>query len=333
MKMYGSTPTGSKNKVSYYRSNAEIDGKKLRLPTNVVDDQILDLIEGIAIDPSLIPAIKERYQAEIKNQTQDDKAGNLKRLKNQLASLEKEEARLARLFMTDKINEHTYDQLRQEWVEKTRNIQATVKELEVDVRQYLDNLEIALVVLTNLPTLYERFKEKKRTALLQVLIKRININREGEIISCELHSPFTYLSTLATQLINGGSGEGGRSTSVSVSTPQGTCFKPLCPRSLMLGSLASLPDRRTAGSVRSRRSCYHSPLSVLIQRLVGKQTSRPMPTMPKPPAGRSSGLEPGRRPRWLKQHFGVIGAEQARSSQETRILIVAIGLWVELTTA
>ena len=45
---------------------------------------------------------------------------------------------MARLFMTGKINEESYDQLRQEWQEKTCHIQATVKELEFDARQYFD---------------------------------------------------------------------------------------------------------------------------------------------------------------------------------------------------
>jgi len=129
---------------------------------------------------------------------------------------------LARLFMTGKINEESYDQLRQEWQEKTCHIQATVKELEFDARQYLDNLEVAIVLLTNLSTLFDRFKEKERTALLQVLIKQIIINCDGEIVSCELHSPFTYLSALAARLNGNGSKEGGRSTTVTVSTPTAT---------------------------------------------------------------------------------------------------------------
>ena len=75
---------------------------------------------------------------------------------------------MARLFMTGKINEESYDQLRQEWQEKTCHIQATVKELEFDARQYLDNLEVAIVLLTNLSTLFDRFKEKERYRKLAI---------------------------------------------------------------------------------------------------------------------------------------------------------------------
>lgn len=91
LKLYGSTPSGSNNQFSYYRTHAELDGKELRLPTSVIDEQIPDLINGITIAPELLSAIRATCQAEIKSQTQDDKAGKLDNLKIKLASLENEE--------------------------------------------------------------------------------------------------------------------------------------------------------------------------------------------------------------------------------------------------
>ena len=77
-KMYGSTPTGTKNSFSYYRTKVMFDGKKLRLPTSVIDDQIPGWLDGISIAPNKLSAIREAYQSEIKSKTQDDKAGKLK---------------------------------------------------------------------------------------------------------------------------------------------------------------------------------------------------------------------------------------------------------------
>lgn len=219
LKMYGSTPSGSSSSFSYYRTHAEIDGKRLRLATSVIDDQIPEWLKGIAVEPELGPAIREVYQAEIKNKTQDDKSGKLQTLRRKLGSLEHEEARLVRLFMSGKINEETYDQLRGEWQEKTRNIKQIVQQLTFDSSQYLDNLEVALGFLSRISLMYERLKEKEGTALLQVLAKRIIINQNGEIVSHELHSPFTYLTTLATTVIEAGNKEGGRSTTVPLGTP------------------------------------------------------------------------------------------------------------------
>jgi len=222
LKMYGSTPSGSHSSFSYYRTHTSINGKRLRLSTHLIDHQVSEFINNIAIDPERISEIRNIYEADVKTKTQEDKTKNLDSLKKRLVSLEKEEARLARLFMAEKINEETYDQLRCEWREKTQSIQSMVKELEFDARQHLDNLEVGIMLLANVSNLFRRLKEKERTLLLQVLIKQIIIDCEGEIISFELHSPFTYLTTLAARLKSNGSREGGRSTVSPLGTPTAT---------------------------------------------------------------------------------------------------------------
>ena len=222
LKMYGSTPSGSKKSISYYRTNTEIEGKRFRIQCKVVDDQVPGWVNWVMIDPDLVPSIRDKYKSEIKNRTQNDKENEIAKLKKRLDSLENEDGRLARIFMSGKINEKVYDQLRDEWQEKTRQIKATLKELEFDASKYLDDLDVALLLFANISTLYQRIKEKKRTELLQVLLKRFIIDRDGEIISFELHSPFTYLFSLASQAKAEKSKDGGCSTSVSVSTPTAT---------------------------------------------------------------------------------------------------------------
>lgn len=67
--------------------------------------------------------------------------------------------------------------------------------MEFDARKHLDDLNVALLLLQKLGALYQRLDKKQKNNLLQLIVKRIIINREGEIISHELHSPFSYLST------------------------------------------------------------------------------------------------------------------------------------------
>jgi hypothetical protein len=220
--MYGSTPSGSHSSFSYDRTHTEVEGRRFRISTEIVDEQIPEWLKGLAIDSALLSEIQGTYKSEIKSKTQDDKENQIEKLKKRLSSLETEESRLARLFMAGKINEDVFDQLRQEWQEKVRQVEATLKELEFDASTYLDDLDVALTLLTNISTLYERFKEKKRTELLQVLLRRIIINRNGEIISYELHSPFSSLVSLVANMNNESGQEGGRSTCVMVSSPTGT---------------------------------------------------------------------------------------------------------------
>lgn len=111
------------------------------------------------------------------------------------------------MLISGKISEDTYDKLWEEGNEKILSIRIKIQEMEFDARQYLDDLQVALVLMAKLPILFNRLDVKQKTCLLQIVAKRIIISCEGEIISCELHSPFAYLSTLATSL-NRGSEEG-----------------------------------------------------------------------------------------------------------------------------
>jgi len=86
----------------------------------------------------------------------------------------------------------------------------------------VDDLEVALVLMTNIEILYGRMNEQQRTNLLQMFVKRIIINSQGEIIGHELLSPFEYLSAL----INHSNGEN-EEESGSEQVRDGSQVKPL----------------------------------------------------------------------------------------------------------
>jgi len=212
-KMYGSTPSGRSQSYSYYITHAKPGGKSVRLKTQVIDEKIPVWLGGITIKPDVVPEIREIYQAQIKHTTQDDREETIDKLKRKLSALKSEEARLGRLFMAGKINDDTYDQLRSEWHEKTLSLQVKIEEIEFDATQYLDDLEIALVLMEHLSSLYVRLEEKQKTNLLQIITKKVIIDCDGEIISHELNSPFEYLFTLAASFL-GNCREGGGSEQI-----------------------------------------------------------------------------------------------------------------------
>lgn len=55
-----------------------------------------------------------------------------------------------------------------------------------------------MFLVTKLGKLFEKFEEKQKTNLLQIIAKRIIINPQGEILGYELNSPFSHLDTLAS---------------------------------------------------------------------------------------------------------------------------------------
>ncbi len=198
-KMFGSSPSGRSQSYSYYITHAKINGQKLHLPVEKVEEQIPAWLDGITINPKLVPEIRDIYESQIKKVTYDDKASMLKQLKNKLSALKEEETRLGRLLISEKISEDAYDKLRLEWHEKTLSVQLKIQELEFDASRSLDDLEVALALLATASALFDRLEAKQKTLLLQIIVKRFIISKTGEIISYELHSPFDYLSTLASR--------------------------------------------------------------------------------------------------------------------------------------
>jgi hypothetical protein len=98
------------------------------------------------------------------------------------------------------MTEETYKQLRSEWQEKMRHAEAHLKDLEQSIVNHLDDLDIALVLLTRASELYQRLEKKDRRKLLQILVKQFIVSTDGEMINQELHSPFSYLTTLHKDL-------------------------------------------------------------------------------------------------------------------------------------
>jgi len=211
--MHGSTPSGRSKSYSYYITHAKLDGKVVRVRANIVDEQIEQWVAGVAVDPELAPEIQDAYHSQINRVTRKDREKTLDSLNRRFSALKEEEARLGRLFMTGQISEEIYAKLRSEWYEKKIHTQLKIEELEIDLTQYLDDLEVALVLMSKISMLYGRLGEEQKNNFLQIMAKRIIINPDGEIISHELHSPFAYLSTLASSR-NGKSEEGSGSEQV-----------------------------------------------------------------------------------------------------------------------
>ena len=195
-KMYGSSPKPRKRNYSYYITHAKPNGSQIRIPCVVIDDQISSWLEGIQVDEELLPDIQAIYRAEVQESVSKNRSEKATNLKRRISQLEDEEARLGRLFMTKKISEETYERLHKEWQEKITQVKVNLRKVEQDTGIHVSNLDIALMLLMNMFVLYQRFDEKMKHKILSILVKRIIVNSEGDIIDYELHSPFEYLKNI-----------------------------------------------------------------------------------------------------------------------------------------
>ncbi len=199
-KLYGTTPSGRYKSYSYYMTRTRVHGSKLHIPCEVIDSQVEPWLLGVRVDPDLLPEIREVYRSQVAKVTEKDLSAKATELRRRMSQLREEEAKLARLYISGKMTEESYDQVRAEWLEKVRHAEIALSNLEQDTAHYLDDLDLALILLANLHVLYARLSETERIRLLQILAKRIIVNPKGEIIDHELHTPFMYLAQLAGDL-------------------------------------------------------------------------------------------------------------------------------------
>ena len=115
---------------------------------------------------------------------------------------------MGRLYITGKMGDATYNQLRAEWQEKLRRVELELAELDRDASIHLDDLDAALALLAKISDLYPRLEENQRSTLLQILVKRIIVDANGEIIDYGLNSPFVYLRSLVQELSTPGNANG-----------------------------------------------------------------------------------------------------------------------------
>ena len=199
-KMYGSSPKPRKRSYFYYITYAKPNGSQIRISCERVDEQIASWLNGIQVNEDIIPNIQTIYQTEIQqavSENQTEKASNLKR---RVSQLQDEEARLGRLFMTEKISEETYERLHAEWREKSIQAKANLRKVEQDTTIHVSNLDLALALMTCMSGLFQRLDEKQKPKLLQIMIKRIIVNPQGEILDYVLHSPFEYLKNIVQSI-------------------------------------------------------------------------------------------------------------------------------------
>jgi hypothetical protein len=166
------------------------------------DAQLPDWLQSIAMNPKKLPTIREIYESQIANWNSEERAQKREELKRGVSQLREGEVQLGRLLMNGEISEGSYSQLRKEWQEKVRQAETNLRDLEQHLTHYLNDLDIALLLLTKASDFYLRLDERKQAILLQILVKQIIDNSQGEIVDQELNSPFAYLRSLIKDFPN-----------------------------------------------------------------------------------------------------------------------------------
>jgi hypothetical protein len=195
-RLYCSTPTGRTQSYSYYITHAKPNGKKIHIPSEPIEEQIPTWLRNITVNTELLVPIRELYQTQLNQVAAVNREDKLAALERRLSQLREEEAHLARLLITGKISEETFERLQGEWQEKRHNIQIEMADLKREAAMCIDDLDAALALMARLSDLYSRLKEREQAKLLRIIAKCIIVDVDGQVVDYELNSPFAYLHDL-----------------------------------------------------------------------------------------------------------------------------------------
>jgi hypothetical protein len=146
-------------------------------------------------------------------------------LEERIRRIQDEEADLARLLVTGRLSEEAYDNLRREWQTKLFQAKRDYEICQREAQEYLDDLDVALFLLSKVNKLFPRLNYNQQIVLLRILAKRIIVSTHGDIIDHELHPPFSYLATISNNCGPPGPKECG-SNQFPLLPPDGSHLKP-----------------------------------------------------------------------------------------------------------
>jgi hypothetical protein len=171
IKMHGTTPTGRSRSYSYYATMQKVEGRKIRVAVEEVDEQIPGLLEGLHVSPAALPQLKNLYRDHIATLQGPTVKERIAELEARIERLKEEEAALARLYARGKLTDKNYDSLYYEWQSKVFETHREISRLESDAKEMINDLDHALFLLTLAPMIFERLEIRSKRRLRSILNK------------------------------------------------------------------------------------------------------------------------------------------------------------------
>ena len=163
-----------------------------------VDGRVAQELARIQVDPDLLPLIRAAYTNDLNSKIGGTRPDERARLEAVLKATDEEENRTARLYAAGKISEEIWDALWAEWQDRRHQVRRTLETLTVSQQVHIDNLEMALQIITRIGTLYNGLERKDQKELLRQVVSRVVVNDAGNV-ALELRTPFAYLRDLTNE--------------------------------------------------------------------------------------------------------------------------------------
>ncbi len=169
---------------------------------STIDSQIPKALKRIQVDPDLLPLIRAAYTNDIAEKMGHIRPDEREQLLAALKAIDDEEVRMMRLYTAGKVTDSLWDAQWQEWQDRRARIRVSLEGLEGQHPVYIENLDAALKIITQVGIVYNRLERSDQKELLRYMVERVIVDSAGKI-RLELRAPFAYLQDITDQVRNG----------------------------------------------------------------------------------------------------------------------------------
>lgn len=177
---------------SYYRCLPNLHKKKCNqpyVPVKLLDGQLEALYERLQPPKKLLELLKVEMQ-EIAERRKRIAHKEIKTLKRTIEDLENKEMKLLDEMLERKIARNIYEKMQKKYLEKRKEAEARLSQLEVDYDDPLDFLDKCIVIGSMLLYLHQKFDYEQQKNLLKAVFDRIYV-KDKAITEIKLNPPFS----------------------------------------------------------------------------------------------------------------------------------------------
>ena len=177
--------------VSYYC----VPSSSSNFLCSVIDEQIIDHISTITINPEHLPDIRKEYVRDVTRYTKDNQRER-KIMETRKRKLEEKELNLWRAFTDHGMRASIYEQLTKECQEERDKLDILMEVLKAERAEQIEDLDAALTVIAEIGLRFDKKTSERQRAILLQMVERVIIDSEGRVQRIEWKAPFSYLTRL-----------------------------------------------------------------------------------------------------------------------------------------
>ena len=161
-----------------------------------IDGQMDGWMRTVGIEEHYLPDIRRVFYSDVDRYLTSPNVHERLRLEKILKDIDDAELFFARQYQADKFSPENWERMSREWADQRVRVRAQLQSMNHDPAAQIASLDDALMIIAKAGILYQGMSPEGQQALLRLMVGKVVISPQGQIIRVEWQAPFGYLSRL-----------------------------------------------------------------------------------------------------------------------------------------